>query len=146
MTEQEFFEIAGYFANPNRNTRIEIEGKRKVILKYSTDYESITGSEIDLDEDYVTLLEDDADKWGREMRIYFSCEDEDALPDSINDLKTVGGRHGYEQWSHRLNNRDVIDRLFSYGFRLGEFQDEDEIRASIPEDFIEDFENGYDID
>ena len=46
MTNQNFFELAGYFANPTRNTRIEIEAKQSVINTYKDTYKQLTNTSL----------------------------------------------------------------------------------------------------
>ena len=142
MTRQEFFEIAGYFANPQRNTRIEIEAREATINNYSPHYLAKTGLNFPFGDDSVTMLPNNADKWGREMRLYFTLTDIASVPNIINQLMTIGGRLGYELWDQRLNNKDIIDELFAIGFTLGHPQDLIQIQASIPTTDLIAFNNG----
>lgn len=144
MTNQNFFELAGYFANPIRNTRIEIEAKESVINSYKETYENLTGTSLPIRTDSVVTLPNNADKWGREMRLYFSCTNAGSVPQSVNDQMTVGGRPGYDDWNKRLNSGDIIDRLFEYGFRLGHPQHLGTIKALVPDKFLKDFQRGFD--
>ena len=132
MTRQEFFEIAGYFANPIRNTRIEIEARENTINAYDATYAALTGAGIQRNSDSVYVLPNDADKWGREMRLYFTVTNAAAVPVIIDNLMTVGGRPGYDLWDQRLNSKDIIDDLFQIGFTLGHPQDLTRIQALIP--------------
>lgn len=145
MTQAELFEVAGYFANPIRNTRIEIEAKQRTLANYSPAYLAQTGQPLLIPSDAVTSLSNEANKWGREMRLYFSHPNTSALPTSIINLVTVGGRPGYDQWSDRLNSKDIIDELFDYGFLIGHPQNEIVIRARIPSAYLSDFNRGYSI-
>ena len=143
MTDQDFFELAGYFANPIRSTRIEIEAKENILNDYKAIYKDLTGNSLPIGADSVVKLPNNADKWGREMRLYFSLTNEDNTPQSVDKQMTVGGRPGYDTWNKRLNSRDIIDRLFEYGFRLGDIQDLDSIQSLIPVEFEEDFQRGF---
>jgi hypothetical protein len=145
MTRQQFFEVAGYFANPNRNTRIEIEARQNTITAYNPTYQALTGAAIPLGADSVYVLPNNADKWGREMRLYFSLTNAANLPNLINQLMTVGGRPGYDLWDQRLNSKDIIDELFEIGFTLGDPQNVTNIRALIPAADLADFNNGFNI-
>ena len=144
MKNQNVFELAGYFANPTRNTRIEIEAKQSVINTYKDTYKQLTNTSLPIGTDSVVVLPNSADKWGREMRLYFSCSNLTNVPQSINGHITVGGRPGYDDWNKRLNSGDIIDRLFEFGFRLGHPQDHEFIKDQIPEEFLRDFQDGYD--
>lgn len=131
MSRQEFFEIAGYFANPLRNTRIEIEARLTTINNYAPSYAAKTGLNFPFGEDSVTTLANNADKWGREMRLYFTVTNVANIPNIINQLMTIGGRPGYDIWDQRLNSKDIIDELFEFGFTLGHPQDTARIQALI---------------
>lgn len=144
MANQDFFELVGYFANPIRKTRIEIEAKESIINTYKETYKNLTGTSLPTKTDSVVTLSNNADKWGREMRLYFSCTNAESVPKSVNDQMTVGGRPGYDDWNKRLNSGDIIDRLFEYGFRLGHPQHLGSIEALIPEKFLKDFQKGFD--
>lgn len=143
MTDQNFFELAGYFANPIRSTRIEIEAKEDVLNGYKIVYKNLTGDSLPIGTDSVVKLPNSADKWGREMRLYFSLTEEENTPLSISKQMTGGGRPGYDTWNKRLNSRDIIDRLFEYGFKLGDIQDLDSIQSLIPVEFETDFQRGF---
>lgn len=143
MTRQEFFEIAGYFANPIRNSRIEIEAREITINNYNPTYTVLTGDGIPIGTDSVYVLSNNADKWGREMRLYFTLTNIAGVPALVNQLTTVGGRHGYDLWDQRLNSKDIIDELFAIGFTLGHPQDVPRIRALIPAADANDFNNGF---
>jgi hypothetical protein len=143
MNRQEFFEIAGYFANPIRNSRIELEAREITINNYATHYLAMTGLPLPVGSDSITSLTNDADKWGREMRLYFTLTDQLGIPQLVDQLKTVGGRYGYDLWDQRLNNKDIIDDLLQIGFTLGEPQDETRIRGFIEITDLIYFNNGF---
>jgi hypothetical protein len=143
MTRQEFFEIAGYFANPLRNTRIEIEARENAIVAYDPTYQSLTGIPIQRNSDSVYVLPNNADKWGREMRLYFTLTNNLSIPGVIRQSMTVGGRPGYDLWDQRLNNKDIIDELFSIGFILGHPQNLPTIQALIPAQVQNHFDHGF---
>jgi hypothetical protein len=142
MTRQEFFEIAGYFANPIRNTRIEIEARQTTINNYAPHYLAKTGLNFPFGADSVTTLDNNADKWGREMRLYFTITDLASIPNLINQLMTIGGRPGYDLWDQRLNSKDIIDELFAIGFELGHPQDLARIQGLITGADLNAFNNG----
>lgn len=143
MTRQQFFEIAGYFANPIRNTRIEIEARQNTINAYNPTYQALTGTPIPIGDDSVYVLPNNADKWGREMRLYFTVTNAATIPTLVNQWMTVGGRPGYDLWDQRLNSKDIIDELFEFGFTLGHPQNLANIQALIPPGDLADFNTGY---
>jgi hypothetical protein len=77
------------------------------------------------------------------MRLYFNLTSPEGIPLIVNQLKTVGGRPGYDQWNQRLNNRDIIDDLLEIGYTLGGNQDENRIRALIPDNDLAHFNHGF---
>lgn len=143
MTRQQFFEIAGYFANPIRNTRIEIEARQNTINAYNPTYQILTGTPLPIGHDSVYILPNNADKWGREMRLYFTNTNAATIPALVNHWMTVGGRPGYDLWDQRLNSKDIIDELFAFGFTIGHPQNLANIQALIPPEDLADFNNGY---
>lgn len=143
MTRQEFFEIAGYFANPIRNTRIEIEARQNTINIYSPTYAAKTGTPFPIGTDSVYQLPNNADKWGREMRLYFTVTNQTNIPHLVGQVMTVGGRPGYDTWDKRVNSKDIIDELFDIGFTLGNPQELGRIRALIPAADLINFNNGF---
>lgn len=144
MNRQEFFEIAGYFANPIRNSRIELEAREITINNYATLYLAKTGLPLPIGSDSITSLPNDADKWGREMRLYFTLTNQLGIPQMVDQLKTVGGRYGYDLWDQRLNSKDIIDELLEIGFTLGGPQDENRIRGFIEITDLNNFNYGFD--
>jgi hypothetical protein len=142
MTRREFFITAGYFANPIRNTRIEIEARQSTINKYAPVYTTKTGIAFPTNADSVYQLADDADKWGREMRLYFSATNQASVPNCIRQVMTVGNRPGYDTWDQRVNSKDIIDELFEIGFTLGEPQDLVRIQANIHHADLNEFNVG----
>ncbi|RDB03838.1 hypothetical protein [Runella aurantiaca] len=143
MTRQEFFEIVGYFANPIRDVRIEIEAREITITNYNQAYMSQTGTPIPIGSDAVTILSNNANKWGREMRVYFICTDHETTPDSLDELMTSNNRPGYEKWTNRLNSRSIIDDLIGLGFRIGGPQNLENIQGHIDPQDLNDFNSGF---
>ena len=143
MTRQEFFEIAGYFANPIRNVRIEIEAREITLNNYAPHYLAKTGLNLVVGSDSVTSLRNDADKRGREMRLYFIVTDQTTIPPIVILLMTIGGRPGYDIWDQRLNSKDIIDELLAVGFTLGHPQDVGRIQALIPAVDLNYFNTGF---
>jgi hypothetical protein len=78
------------------------------------------------------------DKWGPELRIYF--------PDRSDPLELPPGveiRSGKADGLIRINSNHLWWQLVRAGFRLGKQQHADAIRATIPAQFVGDFNEGY---
>lgn len=145
MNNSDLFELAGYLANPVRRTRIELEAKQSKITEYDNKYFEVTGFRLPVDSSSVTILDDGADKWGVESRIYFVMAEHDVLPQSVQEITTSCNRPdtSYEIYTTRLNNKAVIEKLFNFGFVVGDVQYEDRIRSMIDNEASIDFERGF---
>ncbi|MDR0972297.1 MAG: hypothetical protein LBM25_07935 [Bacteroidales bacterium] len=86
------------------------------------------------------------DKWSVEMRAYFISNDN--IPQSLLNIlepSRIQTRPGYENWQRRISTKDNISPLLRVGFVLGTPQDESRIRALIPDQFVNDFNHGYNL-
>lgn len=63
------------------------------------------------DSDGIIVLEEDANKWGLELRLYLHHS-----PACIHATKNRAYRNDYE---YRINDVDVIWELFEMGYRIG---------------------------
>jgi len=121
MTAQELQQTVNYFNSIRNSNRIWIEaempdGSRN---SFSTKYQNLTGVPVPTDSSkhpYYVWAEG-ANKWGVELRVYFSSDD--SLPDCLRNIVTSNGRGGYEQYDMRVNKNEIIWELFSNGFVLG---------------------------
>lgn len=121
MTEQELNIAFEYFSNPIRYTYIEAEIKNTSQRTFESNYARLTNNYPLPNETYDSpyyVLPPDADKWGIELRIYFVADDN--IPEFLDDISTVGGRPGYDLYNRRINNKELIEYLFSRGFVLGD--------------------------
>lgn len=107
-------ELDEFFRESRQEVFIEAEGKPKVIINFINDYNARFGHSIDEEEDGIIVLQEDADKWGLELRMYFN--DKSGVPDSIHVTNTRGYRGNY---SCRINDSDLIDKMFSLGYCIG---------------------------
>lgn len=126
-SEEEMFEIVGYMATPGRINSIEAEvpkdGRDTVFenlfpgQKYRPIEMGNTPSglpnklSISDDSDGIIVLEEDANKWGLELRLYLHHS-----PACIHATKNRAYRNDYE---YRINDVDVIWELFEMGYRIG---------------------------
>jgi hypothetical protein len=78
MTQNEFYTCVGYLANPGRYTWIEAEMPNNAFASFLLDYSTWTGGfPLPLDTSHAPLYvwKPKANKWGKEMRIYFHTSD-----------------------------------------------------------------------
>ncbi|WP_034920893.1 hypothetical protein [Gillisia sp. CAL575] len=119
MTTQELNQAYEYFTQPNVQTYIEAEVANSSLNRFERDYAEYTGNQplpIDTNSKPYFVLGPEANKWGIELRIYFT---EDNIPEFLDTLSTSNTRPGYEIYDRRINNNELINYLFSRGFTLG---------------------------
>lgn len=124
-------DLARYLISNDRQLRFEAEAKSERLDIFFTQYQDITNEQLTYDTDGIVRLQDDADKWGLELRIYIS-DDED-FPHEYSNYLTSNTRfeHQYQAYAARLNSNDIILELFRIGFRIGESQDRQLILNNI---------------
>jgi hypothetical protein len=77
--------------------------------------------------------------WGSEGRILFF---ENNLPFQI--ISCFRLTKGVGNITYRLNCNDFVNELINkYGFQIGKNQDVNKIKVNIPNEFIKNFEEGY---
>ena len=142
MDEYDFFEVLGYLTNPNKQCKLDAEMHPNVRDGFESRYVELTGIVPQPDNRNYYIWSEDANKWGLELRVYFYA-DSDNIPLTISS-KVVTSRPGMIQ-NRRINGNDLIWHLIEYGFLLSDTQDEDRIRNMVPNQFIDDFNRGYQI-
>lgn len=140
MNANEFFEILGYLANPERQCKLDAEMHAKSRHRFESRYISLSGETPQPDDQNYYILHDDADKWGVELRIYFNA-DKSCLPQAIQSM-VVSPRPG-GRYNTRINNNELIWDLIEHGFLLGDGQDIERIKNYVPAEYLADFEHGF---
>ena len=107
-------QIEEFFKETGQEVFIEAEGRPSVIEKFIDVYNCRYGHHIDEDENGIIVLQDDANKWGLELRMYFN--DKSGIPSAINVTKTRGYRGEY---LYRINDIQLIRDMFSLGYEIG---------------------------
>ena len=93
------------------NVFIEAEGKLSIINKFITRYNSSYSPTITTQTYGIICLEEDANKWGLELRLYLHF-----APTCIHATKNTVYRNSYP---YRINDVNVIEELFTLGYRIG---------------------------
>ena len=94
---------------------IEAEGKMSSINNFIDRYNSTFGTELRSNDDGIILLQDDANKWGLELRLYVrSCP-----PINVKRLGFTYNDAYRNDFTYRLNNNDIVNFLFDIGYRIG---------------------------
>jgi hypothetical protein len=143
MNEATFFKCLGYLASPSRQTKLDVELRPEQRSKFESRYENITGIIPIPDNINYYLLQQNADKWGVELRIYFVRNEN--IPDEL-DTMVVSPRpdQGYNARINN-NNNNFIWQLIEYGFRLGNSQDINLIKQKVPLYYRTDFVDGFNL-
>jgi hypothetical protein len=119
MTEQEFNDKK-YLDSIKDTIWIDVELKPDKKNSFDKKYLEYTGLEVPLNtrtKPYY-LLSEDANKWGIELRLYFSKTN--LITDNLLQLSVKNNMHGYEQYDRRINNNAFIWKLFDNGYNLGQ--------------------------
>ena len=142
MTPEELYKTLGYLTNPERICKLDAEMLEIKREGFVTRYQELTGVIPTPDNQNFFILHSDADKWSVELRIYFVRGDN--IPEQLA-IKVVKPR-SVSPYNSRINNNKLIWELIEHGFRLGNEQDENEIRKRVPVEYIDIFNEGYALD
>lgn len=100
-----------FIKNNDSDIFIEAEGRPSRLTSFFAEYNSKYNPKIDCDTIGIIVLDEDANKWGLELRLYLHRQ-----PDCIVSTHNTVYRSEY---SYRVNNKDVIWELFDLGYRIG---------------------------
>lgn len=93
---------------------IEAEAKPGTMAKFINDYNQTHTPAITLDSQGIIVLQEDANKWALELRLYVPV----APPADIAHL--FGKNRVYKaEYLYRLNDNRIIRELFNNGYRIG---------------------------
>ncbi len=94
---------------------IEAEGKSIPIDNFINNYNRTYGTTLRANHDGIILLQNDANKWGLELRLYVRV----CPPVNIKRLGFTHNNAYRNDFTYRLNNNDIVNYLFSIGYRIG---------------------------
>lgn len=92
---------------------IEAEAKTKRIENFIYDYNNQYSPKINMHSDGIIVLKEDANKWGLELRLYVPI----TPPENMQGFAKNDTYKG--EYSYRLNDNQIIQRLFNNGCRIG---------------------------
>ena len=99
----------------NEECFIEAEGKLSAITTFIANYNMKYGTTLSSNDNGIILLQDDANKWGLELRLYVrTCP-----PIKVKRLGFTHNNAYRNDFSYRLNNNDIVNFLFELGYRIG---------------------------
>ena len=94
---------------------IEAEAKPSHMTKFIDTYNCKYGASLSLSDEGIILLQDDANKWGLELRLYVrTCP-----PLRVKALGFTHNDAYRDDFSYRLNDNKIIKYLFDLGYRIG---------------------------
>lgn len=107
-------QIDQFFQSTDQEIFIEVEAKESRIQSFISEYNSKYLPQIGIDDEGIIALENDANKWGLELRCYFSvCT---GFP---NGVQITSNRVYRPEYAFRFNDVSVIWELFDLGYRIG---------------------------
>ena len=107
-------QIDDYFRSTGQQVFIEAEAKESRMVNFIREYNSKYSRRLNISDDGIISLDDDANKWGLELRCYF--DDRSGFPYGV---QTTSNRAYRSEYPYRFNNVDVIWELFDLGYRIG---------------------------
>ena len=111
-------QIDQFFRTTGQNVFIEAEAKRGTMLGFLNEYNQRRNENLSLEagaQNGVVTLEENANKWGLELRCYFTnCT---GFPEGIHITDNPVYKPGYQ---FRFNDVDVIKSLiYDFGYKIG---------------------------
>lgn len=94
---------------------IEAEAKPSRMSSFIDKYNRTYGEFLSIHDEGMILLQDDANKWGLELRLYVrNCP-----PANIRGLGFTHNDDYRNDFSYRLNDNGIVEYLFDHGYRIG---------------------------
>ena len=94
---------------------IEAEAKPGRMRNFIDDYNLTYNEHLSINDDGIILLQEDANKWGLELRLYVrTCP-----PLEVKELGFTHNDAYRNDFSYRLNDNQVVKYLFDRGYRIG---------------------------
>lgn len=90
---------------------IEAEAKPSRLSNFYLEYNSRYTPSVNDNTNGIIVLEEDANKWGLELRLYLNND-----PGFVN---VTHNRVYRKEYSFRINDKDLIWEMFELGYRIG---------------------------
>lgn len=104
-------ELDRFIKSSGKEVFIEAEAKPSRLRNFYEQYNSRYRPMINDNTNGIIVLEEDANKWGLELRLYLHI-----CPSFIQTTRNTVYRSEY---SYRINDVDVILEMFDLGYRIG---------------------------
>lgn len=92
---------------------IELEAKKSKVISFCNEYNNKYGENIDCYSDGIISLDESADKWAKEFRLYLNYKP------SIDGIKVTRNTVYRGEYPYRINNNQLIMEMFELGYRIG---------------------------
>ena len=103
-----------FFRATQSDVFVEAEAKPGRMKNFMSDYNAKYSPTVNRFTDGIIILQEDANKWGLELRVYFY--DKIGIPAGVQVTHNAQYRDSY---SYRINDNDLIMELFGLGYRIG---------------------------
>ena len=107
-------QIDYFFKSTGQTVFIEAEAKESRMRNFIAEYNSRLSENLNISDEGIISLENDANKWGLELRCYFN--DRNGFPGGV---QITSNRAYRPEYSYRFNDVDVIWDLFNLGYIIG---------------------------
>lgn len=104
-------DLDDFIKKSGKDVFIEAEGRPARLKNFYADYNRKYIPAINDCTDGIIVLEEDANKWGLELRLY--------LHERPNCINATSNRVYRNEYKYRINNIDVINEMFDLGYRIG---------------------------
>ena len=108
-------EIDQFFRKTKQSVFIEAEAKESRMRNFISEYNSKYSPNIEISDNGIISLANDANKWGLELRCYF--DNRNGFPDCVQITKNRVYR---SEHPYRFNDVGLISELFELGYRIGD--------------------------
>ena len=99
----------------NEECFIEAEARPSRMRNFIDSYNRTYGESLTISGEGLILLQNDADKWGLELRLYVrNCP-----PANVRALGFTHNNAYRNDFSYRLNDNRIVRFLFDRGYRIG---------------------------
>lgn len=118
VSNNDLYVIASYLAQPAANTEIHAELPKRHQQRFEDEYRLATHLEVptNTEEEPYYVWPEGTDKYGRELRIYFTPVQ--PIPQCVENLRSKSKWFAKRE-QHRINHSNLVMQLFQCGFVLG---------------------------
>lgn len=104
-------ELDHFIKSLENDVFIEAEGRPSSLGSFYEEYNSSYSPSINDFTNGIIVLDEDANKWGLELRLY--------LHENPSCIKATHNRVYRKEYAYRVNDVDVIKEMFNLGYRIG---------------------------